>query len=89
MHAGQVQVMLCEIWLIMIEPAAAGSSSSGSGPSDVACEEHVRQLLGLAPDLAYRLDDTGVMVWLAPAMATALHCDPRDLAGITFEELFP
>jgi PAS domain S-box-containing protein len=72
----------------MSNAGATGLSSLGSELRDRNCEEQFHRWAGLIPNLFYRLDQNGVIVWASPSMVVALERSLDELVGKRFEDIF-
>jgi two-component system, cell cycle sensor histidine kinase and response regulator CckA len=73
----------------MTQSLVRGSGSLNTDPSQQAGEGQFHLMVGLLPDLFYRLSPAGELLWANPATANTLACAPNELIGKTFETAFP
>ena len=73
----------------MFNSSASGSGSSDQGSAGQNGEAQFHHWVGLIPNLSYRIDPTGIVLWINPGAASTLQRAPEDVVGKRFDELFP
>ena len=73
----------------MFNSSVLGSGSSDQGSAGQNGEAQFHHWVGLIPNLSYRIDPTGIVLWINPDAASTLQRAPEDVVGKRFDELFP